>query len=158
MVYADSIRVHHLCLRRHSTFLPDLVPCTKRRDDPRTERNTKPMRRHCFELQLKTDQIDAYRERHSAVWPEMLRALKEAGWHNYSLFLRADGLLIGYVESEDLKGAQKRMSHTEVNRLWQFEMSQFFADLPGNPDENFVELEEIFNLEDELDKIQDQCP
>ena len=53
--------------------------------------------RVCFQLQVKPDRIDEYRDRHAAVWPEMLRALADTGWHNYSLFLRADGLLIGYL-------------------------------------------------------------
>ena len=52
-------------------------------------------RRYCFELHVKPERIDEYKERHAAVWPDMLRALKDTGWHNYSLFMRPDGLLIG---------------------------------------------------------------
>lgn len=107
-------------------------------------------RRHCFQLQVKPERIDEYRERHAAVWPDMLRALKAAGWHNYSLFLRPDGLLIGYVESDDLAAAQRAMAETEVNARWQAEMAEFFVDLDAAPDESFVELEEVFNLEEQL--------
>ena len=67
------------------------------------------MPRYCFQLQVKPDRIAEYRERHAAVWPDMLRALAETGWRNYSLFLRPDGLLIGYVESDDLAAAQAAM-------------------------------------------------
>lgn len=107
-------------------------------------------RRYCFELHVKPERMDEYKERHSAVWPDMLRALKETGWHNYSLFLRPDGLLIGYVESEDLSAAQAAMGLTEVNARWQAEMGEFFVDLDVAPDEGFVLLEEVFNLEDQL--------
>ena len=55
------------------------------------------MHRVCFQLQVRPDRVEEYVERHAAVWPDMLRALAEHGWHNYSLFLRDDGLLIGYV-------------------------------------------------------------
>ncbi len=41
-------------------------------------------------------------ERHRHVWPEMQAALRETGWANYSLFLRDDGLLVGYLETETL--------------------------------------------------------
>ena len=34
---------------------------------------------------------------------EMRDALREAGWHNYSLFLGDDGALIGYLECEDFR-------------------------------------------------------
>ena len=34
--------------------------------------------------------LDAYRAAHAAVWPELLHALKDAGWNNYSLHLGDD--------------------------------------------------------------------
>ncbi|MHA7298502.1 L-rhamnose mutarotase [Pseudarthrobacter sp. MDT3-1] len=107
-------------------------------------------RRVCFQLQLKAGLIEEYTRRHAAVWPEMLQALKSAGWNNYSLFLRADGLLIGYLETENLSEAQTRMAATEVNARWQAEMSGFFEDLDGAPDAGFLQLAEVFNLEDQL--------
>jgi L-rhamnose mutarotase len=102
------------------------------------------MQRYCFCLQVRTDRRDAYVERHRDVWPEMQAALREAGWHNYSLFLREDGLLIGYVESPDLEAAQRAMAATEVNARWQAEMTEFFT--AGQPDESFLLLPEIFHL------------
>ena len=107
-------------------------------------------RRYCFELHVRPDRLDEYKERHASVWPDMLQALKASGWHNYSLFLRPDGLLIGYVESDDLAAAQEAMGKTEVNARWQAEMGEFFADLDVAPDEGLVLLEEVFNLEDQL--------
>ncbi len=107
--------------------------------------------RYCFELRVKPDRIDEYVERHRAVWPDMLRALADSGWRNYSLFLRGDGLLIGYVEADDLAAAQAAMDRTEVNARWQAEMAEFFVDLDGAPpDQGFALLEEVFHLEDQL--------
>jgi L-rhamnose mutarotase len=80
----------------------------------------------------------------------MLRALKASGWNNYSLFLRPDGLLIGYFETDSLTEAQARMAATDVNARWQAEMAGFFDDLAGAPDQGFLQLTEIFNLEDQL--------
>ena len=59
----------------------------------------------------------------------MLPALADTGWHNYSLFLREDGLLIGYVETDDLAAAQAAWRATDVNARWQAEMAEFFEDL-----------------------------
>jgi L-rhamnose mutarotase len=81
----------------------------------------------------------------------MLRALAATGWHNYSLFLRPDGLLIGYVETPSLEEAVAGMARTEVNGRWQAEMSGFFEELDGlPPDQGFLVLEEVFHLEDQL--------
>jgi L-rhamnose mutarotase len=109
-----------------------------------------PMRRVCFQLQVKPDRIEEYTRRHAAVWPDMLRALHETGWNNYSLFLRQDGLLIGYFETHSLEAAQDGMSRTDVNERWQNEMAEFFVDLDGAPDTGFLELTEVFHLEDQL--------
>ena len=49
------------------------------------------MERVCFQLHVRPERMDEYRERHRTVWPEMLDALRVAGWGNYSLFLRPDG-------------------------------------------------------------------
>jgi L-rhamnose mutarotase len=106
--------------------------------------------RYCFCLQVQQDKLDEYAERHRDVWPEMQAALRDSGWHNYSLFLRPDGLLIGYVEAEDLDAAQQAMAATEVNTRWQAEMTGFFAGIDGRPpDESFQLLPEIFHLKED---------
>ena len=102
-----------------------------------------------FILKVKQDRIDEYKEIHQNVWPEMLDALKKAGWRNYSLFLREDGLLLGYFETPDsLAEAQSRMAETEVNTRWQTSMAPFFeSPNQSRPDEMLVELEKVFHLD-----------
>ena len=103
--------------------------------------------RACFQLQVRPDRLEEYKARHRSVWPEMRQALVESGWHNYSLFLREDGLLIGYVETDSLEEAVAAMDRTGVNARWQAEMADFFVDLDGQaPDHGFRLLEEIFHL------------
>lgn len=51
-----------------------------------------------------------YKHHHRNVWPEMQQALQRCGWHNYSLFMKKDGTLFGYFESDQsldecIKGA-----------------------------------------------------
>jgi L-rhamnose mutarotase len=67
------------------------------------------------------------------------------------LFARPDGLLVGYVEADDLAAAQAAMAATDVNARWQAEMSRFFTGLDGRgPDESFELLTEVFNLDEQL--------
>ena len=89
------------------------------------------MERVCFQVRVRADRLDEYRERHRAVWPEMLAALSATGWTNYSLFLRPDGLLIGYLETEDFEAAKRAMEETDVNARWQAEMAPFFDGRAG---------------------------
>ena len=106
------------------------------------------MKRVCFLLQVKRDRLDEYKARHRTVWPDMLEALSRAGWHNYSLFLRDDGLLIGYVETPDFDRALSLMAATEVNARWQAEMAEFFEGIPGRKaDEQMAPIPEVFHLD-----------
>ncbi|MFF5262740.1 L-rhamnose mutarotase [Actinomadura viridis] len=105
------------------------------------------MKRVCFLLKVKQDRLEEYRERHAAVWPEMRAALRDTGWRNYSLFLREDGLLVGYLETDDFEAALEGMERTEVNARWQAEMAPFFEDLDGRPDEGMRPLTEVFHLD-----------
>ena len=106
------------------------------------------MQRVCFLLKVRPERLAEYKERHKTVWPDMLAALSETGWHNYSLFLRDDGLLIGYLETPDFAAALKGMAAREINERWQKEMAPFFEALDNRrPDEGMQPLQEVFHLD-----------
>ncbi len=106
------------------------------------------MQRVGFMLKVKQDKIEEYKEHHKSVWPEMLDALREAGWHNYSLFMTDEGLLFGYVETPDFERALEKMAETDVNKRWQDFMAPYFEDIGGkHADESMVPLEKVFYLE-----------
>lgn len=113
--------------------------------------------RVCFTLQIKPDRVAEYRARHRDVWPEMATALDEAGWHNYSIFVRDDGLLIGYVETDDFSAAQVAMARTDINARWQDSVSEFFvrddAHLSERADANMQPLPLVFHLDDRLAEL-----
>lgn len=105
------------------------------------------MQRICFLLKVRTALINDYRKTHEAVWPEMQQALSDAGWQNYSLFLRDDGMLIGYLETEDFDAARAKLAATDANARWQAEMAPYFEELEGRrPDEGLTVLPSIFYL------------
>jgi L-rhamnose mutarotase len=103
--------------------------------------------RVCFLLRVRPDRLEEYKDRHRSVWPEMLDALRAAGWRNYSLFLDADGLLVGYLETDDFEAALAAMEATDVNARWQREMGEFF-ELPRDerPDTGLRRLDEVFHV------------
>ncbi|MBJ7340993.1 L-rhamnose mutarotase [Mycolicibacterium sp.] len=105
--------------------------------------------RVCFVLRLKSDRVDEYVATHQHVWPDMLDALSAAGWRNYSLFVRPDdGLVVGYLETDDFAAAQSAMAATEVNARWQAGMADFFQHPAGvQPDQAIKPLTEYFHLD-----------
>lgn len=107
------------------------------------------MKRIGFLLKVKESMIEDYKKIHESVWSEMLEALRESGWHNYSIFMKKDGTLFGYFETpESLEAAVEKMSHKEVNARWQSRMSPYFEIPEGaHADQTLIKLEEVFHLD-----------
>jgi L-rhamnose mutarotase len=106
------------------------------------------MQRVGFMLKVKQEKMEEYKKRHENIWPEMLEALSEAGWHNYSLFMTEEGVLFGYVETPDFDQALAKMAETDVNTRWQDFMAPYFENIGGkHADDNMVPLERVFYLE-----------
>ena len=106
------------------------------------------MQRVGFMLKVKQEKMEEFKKRHENIWPEMLEALSEAGWHNYSLFMTEEGVLFGYVETPDFDQALAKMAETDVNTRWQDFMAPYFENIGGkHADDNMVPLERVFYLE-----------
>ena len=106
------------------------------------------MERVGFLLKVREDSLDEYKERHKNVWPEVQEALSRQGWHNFSLFLREDGLLFGYVEAEEsFEKCLEGMATEPANLRWQADGAHLFEGLTGRADQSMVKLEHVYLLE-----------
>jgi len=106
------------------------------------------MKRIGFLLKVKSEKIAEYKAHHERVWPEMLEALRRTGWHNYSLFMCADGTLFGYFETPDsFQAALDGIAGEPINAKWQDFMAPFFEGLGEHADRMMEELEPVFYLE-----------
>ena len=82
----------------------------------------------------------------------MEQAIADSGRRNYSLFLGPDGLLIGYYETDSVEASQAALAADPRTAAWEAAMADYFVALDGRPDQNSVTLDEIFNLEDQIEK------
>lgn len=99
--------------------------------------------RCCFLLHVRPERLAEYVAVHQDVWAEMREALSQAGWRNYSLFLRPeDGMVVGYFESEDVDAAQEAIARAAVSPRWEAAMSEYFA--PGGGEKQI--LPQYFHL------------
>ena len=103
------------------------------------------MKRVCFVLNVDPANLEEYKARHREVWPEMRAALSSTGWNDYSLFLRPDGLLIGYLVTDDFDKAIADMKALPVNARWQQYMAPLFNGTEA--DDSMTPLEEVFHLD-----------
>ena len=107
------------------------------------------MKRVGFLLKVKESMMDEYKQHHEHVWAEMQEALRRSGWHNYTLFMRGDGLIFGYFETPvDFQTALDQIAQEDVNPRWNAFMEPYFENLGGQlVDESMLELEEYFHLD-----------
>lgn len=108
----------------------------------------------CFRLHVRPELVPAYRERHAAVWPEMLRALAETGWLDYRIFVADDGTCIGTFRTHDLDASLAGMASRDVNARWQAEMQPFFDGLERPADESFELIPLAFDLDAQLAALE----
>lgn len=108
----------------------------------------------CFRLRVRAELVPGYRERHAAVWPDMLRALAETGWHDYRIFVADDGTCIGTFRTRDLDATLAGMAARDVNARWQAEMRPFFEGLERPADESFELIPLAFDLDAQLAALE----
>ncbi|UWZ84582.1 L-rhamnose mutarotase [Occallatibacter riparius] len=105
------------------------------------------MSRYAFLLRLKPGTGPDYDKAHTAVWPELLTVLKDAGISDYSIFRRDELLVLTMRIEGDFEAAWKRISEAEVNARWQNAMAEYFApQQETRPDERFPMMQEVFYL------------
>ncbi len=116
---------------------------TSSREPVRTERV-------CFQLRVRPELLDEYVARHRSVPPAMLREIAASGRRNYTIFLRPDGLLVGYFETDDLAASEAYLARSPVATAWERDSVRFFEDLDGRPDQGFTRLRQVFQLDEQL--------
>lgn len=76
-------------------------------------------RRHAFRMQLKPGARELYRERHDAIWPELVELLHSSGISNYSIYLdEPTNLLFGVLILADNDHLDALPDHPVMRRWW----------------------------------------
>jgi L-rhamnose mutarotase len=104
------------------------------------------MIRKAFLMSVNPDQHDEYEKRHSPIWPELEKTLKNHGASNYSIFLDKDtSNLFAYVEIES-EERWNAVAETDICKKWWAHMKDI---MPSNPDNSPVskELSSVFHME-----------
>ncbi len=104
------------------------------------------MQRAAFKMQLKPGFEAEYRKRHDEIWPELSRALTEAGISDYSIFLDPETLTLFAVQKlADGHTADTLPQHPLVRKWW-----DYMADIMDTqPDHSPVctPLVEVFHMD-----------
>ena len=77
------------------------------------------MKRYGSVIKVKPDRLDEYKKLHEAVWPDVLKMIRECNIRNYSIYYK-DGYLFSYFEyiGKDYDADTAKMSEDPVTQKW----------------------------------------
>ena len=77
------------------------------------------MQRFGSVIKLKLGKVDAYKELHANVWPDVLNMIRECNIRNYSIYFK-DGILFSYFEyhGDDFEADMKKMAADPNTQAW----------------------------------------
>ena len=79
------------------------------------------MQRMGMMIGIRPEKIDEYKKLHDAVWPEILKQLRDSNIRNYTIFLREpENVLFGYWEyhGSDFAADVAAIAEDEKTREW----------------------------------------
>jgi L-rhamnose mutarotase len=104
------------------------------------------MRRFGQYARLKPDMAEEYERLHAAVWPDVLKIIRECNLRNYSIY-RAGEELFAYFEyaGTDFEADMSKMAADPVTRLWWTHTHPCFV--REDPEVFYRDMKEIFHCE-----------
>ncbi len=77
------------------------------------------MKRYGMVIKVKPEKADEYKKLHAAVWPDVLKKIKDCNIKNYSIFLK-DDYLFSYFEytGTDFESDMKMMAADPMTQKW----------------------------------------
>ena len=97
-------------------------------------------------MKLKPGFEKEYKKRHDEIWPELKKALKEAGISDYSIYLDRDTHTLFGVQRRESSKKTERLSELPIMKKWWDYMKDL---MEVNPDSSPIvtPLEKVFHMD-----------
>ena len=104
------------------------------------------MKRHAFTMQLKPGVVAEYKKRHDEIWPELSRAIRDAGLSDYSIFLDEESLTLFAVQKQAANNTAGDLpNHPIVKKWWAYMAPLMEVNADNSP--KCCGLKEVFHLD-----------
>ena len=107
------------------------------------------MKRYGMVIKVRPGKLDEYKRLHAAVWPDVLKMIRDCNIRNYSIYHK-DGYLFSYFEyvGDDFEGDMARMAADAVTQKWWAVCKPCQQPLPTRGEgEWWAAMEEVFHCE-----------
>jgi len=102
--------------------------------------------RGLFTLVVHPDRIAEYDDRHAHPWPDMMRALDDSGFHNYTGFRRGSHVVYYGEFYPDMASVVAAIGATDVNRRWNVSFEGIITTITDSTG-NLVTGREVFHVD-----------
>jgi L-rhamnose mutarotase len=109
------------------------------------------MQRYGSVIALRPEKLDEYKRLHAAVWPDVLKMIRQCNIHNYSIYLRklaGQHYLFSYFEytGTDFDADMARMAADSVTQKWWAVCKPCQQPLPDRAEGEWgASMEEVFH-------------
>jgi L-rhamnose mutarotase len=107
------------------------------------------MKRYGQIIKVKPEKLEEYKKYHAAVWPDVLKMIKECNIRNYSIFEK-DNLLFAYFEytGKDFGSDMKKMAADPATQKWWTIMEPMQSPVETRKKgEWWADMEEVFHVD-----------
>nr|WP_067294273.1 L-rhamnose mutarotase [Marinobacterium profundum] len=111
------------------------------------------MKQYALTLDLKDDPalIEAYKQHHQQVWPQVIASLKQVGVLDMQIYCHGNRLFMLSTTVDDYEPQRAYEAYLQLDpacREWEALMDQFQQRLPGAlPDEKWLPMECCFDMQ-----------
>jgi len=105
-----------------------------------------------FIQKTKKDKREEYIESHKKVWPDVLKAHRDAGIKRELIWMKGDYLYL-YIMAENFNEAMEKLKKTDIFKKWIREMAPLLDEIQDfSSNGQVIRLEKVFDLEEQLEK------
>jgi L-rhamnose mutarotase len=103
-------------------------------------------KRFGFKMKMLPGFKDEYRKRHSEIWPELVRLLKNESIGNYSIFLDEETNTLFAYQEQSGESSSQDLGNTEIVQRWWKYMTDIMETNSDNSPVT-IPLEQVFYME-----------
>ena len=107
------------------------------------------MKRYGSVIGVRPEKLEEYKRLHAAVWPDVLKMIKDCNIRNYSIYFK-DGYLFSYFEyvGDDFDGDMAKMAADATTQKWWAVCKPCQDPLATRkPGEWWADMEEVFHCD-----------
>jgi len=107
------------------------------------------MKRYGSVIRVLPEKLEEYKRLHAAVWPDVLKMIKDCNIRNYSIYYK-DGYLFSYFEyiGTDFDADMAKMAADPTTQKWWAVCKPCQSPLPTRkPGEWWADMEEVFHCD-----------